>query len=97
MRSPTAERITIHRVRTNVLLWALGGFADDRSLLSTSPFTDEQLGRLLEVAKKPRAAMGELKALVALWERDQRVVITIVHRLRAGWRPRRWADERIAA
>lgn len=80
-----AERITLHRVRLDVLLWALGGFAEATSEPPRERcqlYTDWQRQELRRLARAARVECGEAKELAQRWGRNPKSLHVMVCRMR---------------
>jgi hypothetical protein len=79
--------ITLHVIRKDVLLLALGGFAEQQesSDLRAIP---EWVGRhILQIAAKPRAALGEVSELAERSGRSVKSLKVMISRARRGYVP----------
>lgn len=82
------ENGQLHVVRKDVLLWALGGFAEEGDPLRATSFTPQQIGQMAEVASKRRASFHEVADLARKIGHSAGSVRTTITKMRRGPLPR---------
>lgn len=76
--------ITLHRIRADVLLWALGGFGEQEQPTSVRHFTKEQVRAIARIASKPIANYGEVAELARRMGRSPACISVHVTHFRHG-------------
>jgi hypothetical protein len=85
----------LHVIRSDVLLWRLGGFEPNAG---TEPIRDKhrpllpwQVAEIMRLAKRPlNTRGGTIKAFAERADIPYRSVMVMMHRVRRGTEPRRW-------
>lgn len=86
--------MTLHVVRTDVLLWTLGGFAetDEAALFRVNGLSPVYVRGLKAIASKPRAAYGEVLDYTRRNGQSRQVASKYIHAFRHNKAYRCWSD-----
>jgi hypothetical protein len=83
--------VTLHVVKTDVLLYALGGFAPEPMEWPAKNFLPMKLIREIKrVAAKPKASYGEVRTLATRYQRDYKSMGTWIYLARRNRTPAYW-------
>jgi len=82
----------LHIVRTDVLLWTLGGFAEPpKKAQGRTTIEPKLLDELRQVASRSKARHGELTNLARRFDRSNETLRVFVWKIRHGIEPRYWS------
>lgn len=90
-------RVTLHLIRTDVLLWTLGGFrdsVDDRPFREPhAPYLPWQIAEMRKLAAELPldAKTGQVRRFAEKAGLSPRAVSVYLHHIRRGTEPRSWA------